>query len=137
MFIIIAYFVGGFALPSAFLLSKAGIAILPFWVGWLGIIIALPRFGLDLDLVRGGRFNTKLDCIGDRADGYVQRLCVSDRDGREDADWRIQRLRRISEADLEIDTVDLLIIDLQLYTRVHGWIKDLPHFIFFELFHQR
>ncbi len=60
MFIVIAYFVSGLALFSAFLLSKAGIAILPVWVGWLGIIIALLGFGLrawSMSIL--GRFYTR------------------------------------------------------------------------------
>ena len=44
MFIVIAYFVCGFALLSALPLNRFNMAVLPSWVGWLGIIIAL--FGL-------------------------------------------------------------------------------------------
>src|SRR5690242_6391823 len=48
MFIVIAYFVCGIALLATTLLNKLRITILPAWVGWLGIIIALVGFGLRI-----------------------------------------------------------------------------------------
>src|ERR1043165_2088246 len=46
MFIVIAYFICGLALLFALLLNRFGIAGLPSWVGWLGVLIALIGFGL-------------------------------------------------------------------------------------------
>ncbi len=60
MFIVMAYFVCGLALLSASFLSKAGIAVLPSWVGWLGIMISLLGFGLRAwSMSVLGRFYTR------------------------------------------------------------------------------
>jgi protein-S-isoprenylcysteine O-methyltransferase Ste14 len=48
MFIIIAYFVCAVALISSSLLDRLNIALLPHWVSWLGIVIALAGFGLRI-----------------------------------------------------------------------------------------
>lgn len=60
MFIVVAYFVCGMALLLASLLSRFKIGMLPSWVGWLGIIIALLGFGLRIWSMRVlGRFYTR------------------------------------------------------------------------------
>ena len=46
MFIIIAYPVCAVALISSLFLNRSNIALLPSWIAWLGIIIALAGFGL-------------------------------------------------------------------------------------------
>jgi len=48
MFIVIAYFICGIALLSTSLLDRLKIALLPAWIGWLGILIALLGFGLRI-----------------------------------------------------------------------------------------
>ena len=60
MFIVIAYFVCGIALLSASLLSRAHIAMLLSWVGWLGIVIGLTGLGLRVWSMNAlGRFYTR------------------------------------------------------------------------------
>ncbi len=60
LFIVIAYFVCGLALLSASLLGKAHMAVLPAWVGWLGIAVALIGFGLRVwSMSVLGRFYTR------------------------------------------------------------------------------
>lgn len=48
MFIVLAYFVCGTALLLTSLFDKLESTILPTWVGWLGILIALTGFGLRI-----------------------------------------------------------------------------------------
>ena len=46
MFIVIVYVVCGAALISSSFLGRLNVGLLPSWIGWLGIIIALAGFGL-------------------------------------------------------------------------------------------
>jgi protein-S-isoprenylcysteine O-methyltransferase Ste14 len=46
MFIVIAYVVCGVALISSSFLERLNVGLLPLWVAWLGIVIALAGFGL-------------------------------------------------------------------------------------------
>src|ERR1044071_1504350 len=48
MFIVMAYFICGMALLFTSLFDKLKNTILPSWVGWLGIIVALLGFGLRI-----------------------------------------------------------------------------------------
>src|SRR5690349_8407996 len=60
LFIVVAYFVSGVALLSAALLSRFRIAILPSWVGWLGVGIALLGLGMRIwSMSVLGRFYTR------------------------------------------------------------------------------
>src|SRR6266496_629713 len=67
MFIVMAYFVCGLVLLSALLLSRFKIALLPSWVGWLGILIALIGFGLRVwSMSVLGKFYTRTLKVTDR-----------------------------------------------------------------------
>jgi protein-S-isoprenylcysteine O-methyltransferase Ste14 len=46
MFIVIAYVVCGAALVSSSFLGRLNVGLLPWWIAWPGIIIALAGFGL-------------------------------------------------------------------------------------------
>ena len=46
MFIVIAYVVCGAALISSSFLDRLSVGLLPAWIAWLGIVIALAGFGL-------------------------------------------------------------------------------------------
>src|SRR5215467_5177585 len=48
MFIVLAYLICGTALLAASLLNWLKIAVLPAWVGWIGILIALLGVGLRI-----------------------------------------------------------------------------------------
>jgi protein-S-isoprenylcysteine O-methyltransferase Ste14 len=48
MLILIAYVICGIALIASSFISRLNIALLPHWVGWLGIVIALAGFGLRI-----------------------------------------------------------------------------------------
>ena len=60
MFIVLAYFVCGTALVLTPLFDKWKSTVLPTWIGWLGILIALLGFGLRIWLMSVlGKFYTQ------------------------------------------------------------------------------
>ena len=60
MFIVIAYIVCGAALIASSFLDRFNVAVLPAWIAWLGIVIALAGFGLRIwSMSMLGKFYTR------------------------------------------------------------------------------